>query len=186
MTPVTLGVQVTQVQAVLLAQVNISHSPTDLPGHERPATPGALVVEQDTIARKHPIRLAVVDRDPVRIQLSNTVWAARVERSSLALGSLDDFAVEFGRGGLVEPDVFLESDCADGIKETKGSHTVDVSCVLSHLKGDFDMRLSTKVVNLSRQNLSENVHEVGTVGEITIVEFELVGTLARKMMRRNG
>jgi hypothetical protein len=38
------------------------------------------------------------------------------------------------------------------------------------------MRLSTKVIDLGREHLGENVHEIGTIGKITIMEFKFVWT----------
>ena len=41
---------------------------------------GALVVEQDAATAEHVVALAVVDRDPVAVDLGHAVGAARVER----------------------------------------------------------------------------------------------------------
>lgn len=174
-TPITLRVQVTEIQTVLLAEVNISHSSADLARDERPATPRAFVVEQDTVARIHPVRFTIVDRDPIGIQLGNAIRATRVERRCLALGRFDNLAIQFRGRSLVEPHVSLESDGANGIEKTKGAHAIDIGCILGHLKRDLDVRLSTKVVDLGREHLGEDVHEIGAVGEITVMQFELVG-----------
>lgn len=179
MTPITLRVQVTKIQTALLAQVDIRDSSADLACDECPATPRALVVEQDAVARIHPVRFTVVDRDPVGIQFGDAVRTTWVERCGLALGRLDDLAVQFRGRGLVEPHVFLESDGADRIKKTEGTHAIHIGCILGHLERDLDVRLSAKVVHLSGEHLSKDVHEVGAVGKIAVMQFELVGTLSR-------
>ena len=73
------------------------------------------MIEKDAIARIHAVRFAVVDGDPVRIQLGNAVGAAWVERGRLALWGLDHLSVQLRGRCLIKADVFLESDCADGV-----------------------------------------------------------------------
>ena len=85
------------------------------------------MIEQDTIASVHVVGLAVVDGDPVRVQLGDTIRAARIEWRGFALWGLDDLSVEFGGRGLVEADVFLEADGPDGIEEAQGSERVNVA-----------------------------------------------------------
>ena len=148
MSPVSLRINVTEVQAVLLADANICNSPTDFPRDERPPSPRALMVEKDSVARIHAVRLAVVDRDPVCIQLSDTVRAARIEWRRLALWGLDDFSVELGSRGLVEARMLVKPDGTDGVKEAQSAEPIDIGGVFCHLKRDFDVRLSTKVVDL--------------------------------------
>ena len=47
--------------------MDVGRGPGDLPRDESPASSRALVVEKYAIAGVHPIRLAVVDDDPVGI-----------------------------------------------------------------------------------------------------------------------
>lgn len=37
------------------------------------------------------------------------------------------------------------------------------------------MGLSTKIINLSRLDLSEDINKIGTIAEITIVQLEFAG-----------
>lgn len=126
MTPISLRIDVTKVQAMLLADANICNCPGNLPRDERPSSPRALVIEKDTVARIHAVRLAVVHRDPVCVQFGDTIWATRVERRGLALWGLDDLSIEFRGRSLVEPRVFFEANGADGVKETQGADTIDI------------------------------------------------------------
>ncbi len=48
----------------------------------------AFVIEQNAIAAVHAIAFAVVDDNPVSIELGHTVWAAGVEGCALGLGHL--------------------------------------------------------------------------------------------------
>lgn len=133
---------------MLLADANIRNGPGNLPRDERSPSPGALVVEKDSVACIHTIRLAIVDRDPKCVQLGNTVRAARIEWSCLALWGLDDFSVELRGRGLVKARVLVKPDGADGVKEAQGAEAIDIGGVFCHLEGDLDVRLSSKVVDL--------------------------------------
>jgi hypothetical protein len=52
----------------------------DLVGDELQAATRAFVVEENARAAKEPVALAVVDGDPVAVDLGDAVGAARVER----------------------------------------------------------------------------------------------------------
>ena len=67
MTPVTLGVNVAQKQTGLVAHFNVGNSSRNLTRDKGLTTSGRLVVEQDPVASKHVVCLAVVDKNPVSI-----------------------------------------------------------------------------------------------------------------------
>lgn len=94
MSPVSLRIDVTEIQTVLFADTDIGDSPGNLPSNECPPSPWALMVEQDPVTRIHAICLTVIHRDPIRIKFSDTVRAARIERSCFALGRLDNLSIE--------------------------------------------------------------------------------------------
>lgn len=173
MSPITLRIQVTEVQARLLPERDVRGGARDLAGDERPAAARALVVEEDAVAREHAIRLAVVDGDPVAVELRDAVRRARVERRRLALRRLDDLAVELGGGGLVEAHVLLEPAGADRVEQAQRAEAVDVAGVLGHLEGDLDVRLRTEVVHLRGLHLRDDVHEIRAVRKIAVVQLEL-------------
>ena len=163
MSPVTLGVEVAQVQARLLAQRDIRRCARDLAGDERPTSPWTLVVEENAVARVHVVRLAVVLRDPETIELSDTIRAAWVERGRLILDRSLDKTVELRSRRLVEARVLLEATRADRVEETEGAEAIDISGILGHLERDLDMRLGTEVVDLCRLNGSNNINKIGTI-----------------------
>lgn len=134
MSPVTQGIEVPEVQARLLAELDICYGTRNLPGDECAATARRLVVEQDSVARVHPIRLAVVHRDPVRVEFRAAVWRTWVERCGLALRRLDDLAVKLRGGGLVEPDVLLESAGADRVEQAQSTQAINIPGVLGHFE----------------------------------------------------
>jgi hypothetical protein len=94
MSPITLSIKIPKIQTRLLPQRDVRSRSGDLPRHERPSSPWTLVVEQDTIASIHAIRLPVVDGNPECVQLRASIWGSRVERGRLTLRRLDDFTVQ--------------------------------------------------------------------------------------------
>lgn len=144
------------------------------------------MIKQDTIARIHPIGLPVVDGDPETVKLGDTIRRTRIERGGFGLGSLYDFSVQFGRGGLIKADVFLEPTRTNGVEQTKGAETINVTGVFSHLKRDLNVRLSTEIINLSWLNLSNNVDEIGAVAQITVMKLKLVGSWLSPGSVRSG
>ena len=127
MSPITQRVNVTQVEAALLAQANISNSSGNLPSDKSPSTSGTLMVEKDAVASIHAVGFTVIDRYPVRVQLGDPIRRTWVEGCCLGLRGLHDFAIEFGSGSLIEADVTLKSASTDGVEETKRAEAVDVA-----------------------------------------------------------
>lgn len=71
MPPITKGIQITQLEEFLLAEADLRHGASDLTRYEGLTTTGTLVVEEDTVTGEHIVSLAVVDNDPVAIELGN-------------------------------------------------------------------------------------------------------------------
>jgi len=72
MPPITLSVDVSEVKGFLLSEVNVGNGTGDLAGDEGDSPPGALVVEQDSVAGEHVVSLTVVLDDPEAVQLGHT------------------------------------------------------------------------------------------------------------------
>ena len=71
--PVTLGFEVTKNEFFLKAKLNRRDSQSDLARDEVFSPARRLVIEKDAVGNKHVISLAVIDRDPVRINFGDTV-----------------------------------------------------------------------------------------------------------------
>ena len=93
--PIRAARRVSKIEGRLLALPvpDLRCGAVDLARDESPPPARALVVEEDVLARVHAVCLAVVDDDPVHVQLRAAVRRARVERRCLALRCLDDLAV---------------------------------------------------------------------------------------------
>ena len=85
MAPVTQGIEVAHEQALLQPRIDPCQAAGYLAGHEGFAAARALVVEQDAIAGIYPVGLAVVHRDPVRVEFGDAIGAARIKGGGLLL-----------------------------------------------------------------------------------------------------
>jgi hypothetical protein len=71
MAPVALRVNVAQDQLLLLAERDFRDGARDLARDKRFTTARAFVVEENTVARVHVVRLTVVDHNPVPVELGH-------------------------------------------------------------------------------------------------------------------
>ena len=92
--PVTQGVHVAKLQVILNALCDTSCGKRDLARNKVLSAALRFMVKQDTVYRKHAIRLTVLLDDPEAILLCNCIRAVRMERSCLALRNLLHLAVK--------------------------------------------------------------------------------------------
>jgi len=85
------------------------------------------VVEQYAVASVHPVRLTIVDGDPVGIEFGNSIGRARIEGCSFRLRCFDNLSIELGRRGLVEADDLFEAAGANSIEDAERSESINVS-----------------------------------------------------------
>lgn len=183
MAPVTNGVQVSEVEAVLHAQLNADDSTRDLASDKSGASTRGFVIEENTVRQEHAVGFTIVYNDPVSELLRNTVRRTRVERSLLVLGNGLDLSVQFGSGSLVEASLLLESTCTDSIEQTEGTDAVHLSTVLGKVERHLDVALSSQVVNLIRLDLSHQSAQVGGISEISIVKEETDTLVVRILVK---
>lgn len=88
--PVSLGVQVAEVQFLLLTKRNLGYSTGNLACHERLTTPWAFMIEENAIGGMHTISFTIVDNDPISIELgsgwetTNVKWQAKGSQEQLS------------------------------------------------------------------------------------------------------
>jgi len=176
-TPVALGVDVAEVEALLQSLADARDGDGDLARDEGGTTAGRLVVEEDAVGQVHAVGLAVVDEDPEGVLLRDSVGRAGVEGGGLGLGHLLHLAVQLGGGGLVEAAGLLEAAGADGVEHAEDTNTVAVGGVLRHVERNLDVGHGAEVVDLIGLDVGDDGDEVGGVAEVTVVEEELDSAL---------
>src|SRR5207244_8514061 len=102
-TPVALGVEVAEVQAILHSELDAGEAARDLARNEGLAAYWRLVVEEDPVAGIQAVGLAVVDGDPVRVEFRHAVGRAGIKGRGLPLRRFPRQAEELGGRCLVEP-----------------------------------------------------------------------------------
>lgn len=163
MTPITLRIEVAEVQTRLLPKADVRGCTGDLARHEGAPTARALVVEKDAVACEHVVGFTIIFGDPERIQFCDTIRAARVEWGVLVLWDGLYQSIKLGSRRLVEPHVVLEATCAHGIEKAQGAEGVDIACIFGHVEGDLYVRLRTEVVDFGWLDLRDDVYEVGAI-----------------------
>src|SRR6516225_8064463 len=113
--PVTLGIEIAEEQLLLQPALDRCDRARDLAGDEGFASNWTLVVEKDAIRGMHAVGLAVIDCDPVRVELRGRVGRAWVKRRRLPLWALLGFAEELGGRGLIEAGLVFAAKDADGL-----------------------------------------------------------------------
>ena len=78
MPPISLTIQVPQLQILHQSEVYFGDSARDLAGDEVLPSPRTLVVEEKTVAREHAVCLPVVHHDPVAVEFC-TRWKWKID-----------------------------------------------------------------------------------------------------------
>jgi hypothetical protein len=94
MTPITLRVNVSEVEARRLLQVDFSNCAGDLAGDKSTSSSWRFVVEQDSITSIHIVSFPVVDYDPVTVKFSNAIWRSWVKWSGFFLWSFNNLSIK--------------------------------------------------------------------------------------------
>ena len=170
--PVALGVEIAQIQPLLQSYLDPSRRARDLARDESLSADGRLVVEQDAVAGKEVVGFAVVDGDPIGVELGDPVRAAGVEGCVFVLGHLLRFAVEFAGRGLVEAYRVGQAEDAEGLQQAQRPEGIGVGGVLRCLEADLHVALSPEVVDLVGLNLLDNADEVGRISQVAVVQEE--------------
>lgn len=71
MTPVTVRIEISQLEHLLLIEVNFRNSTRDFPRDERLAPSWTFMIEENSIAGEHAIRLTVVLHNPETVQFGD-------------------------------------------------------------------------------------------------------------------
>lgn len=171
-TPIAQGIDVAHVEAGFEAEGDVGEATGDLAGDEGFATARGFVIEEDAVAGIEPVGFAIVDGDPVGVELGDGIGAAGVEGGGFLLRGFLHEAVELGSGCLIEAGFVFEAEEADGFEQTQGAYGIDIGGVLGGFEGDGDVGLGAEVVDFVWHYLAEDAREVGGVGEVAIVKLE--------------
>ena len=166
--PVPLRLQVSEIHLVLQASLDPGHGPGDFAGHKRFSPPRTFVVEENPARGVQTVALAVVHRDPVRIDLGGGIGTARVKRSGFILGHRLDQAVHLGAGGLVKTGLWRH--LPHGVEKSDRANGGDIAGELRDIEADPHVALGGQIVNLLRLGFPQDLNQRTRITEIAVMQ----------------
>ncbi len=170
MAPVAPGGKIAEKQLVLQAELDRGDGAGDLAGDEGFAARRPFVIEQDAVRGMHVIGFAIIDRDPIGVKLGRRIGRARIKRRGFALRYFLRQTVKLRRRGLIEPDLVLEAQDADGFKQAQRAERVGIGGVFRRLERDPDVALGGEIVDFGRLHFLNDADEIGRIGHIAVVQ----------------
>ncbi len=127
------------------------------------------MVEQDPVAGEHSVRLTVIHRDPVAVELGDAVRRTRIERRRLLLRNLLHQAIQLGCGGLIKSRVPLHAEDADRLEKPEHAEGIRVRGVFGAFEADRDMALGREIVDLGRTDLLHQADQIGGIRHVAVM-----------------
>ena len=172
MTPIAQRIKIAQEQTLFESLADARKSARYLARDEGLAANRGLVIEQNPVTGVHPIGFAIVDRDPVGIDLRRAIRRARIERSGFALRYFLHLAEHLGGRGLIETRALGQSENADRLEYAQRPERIGIRRVFRGLKRHSDMTLCGEVVDLIRLHLLDDADQIGCIGQITVMQVQ--------------
>jgi hypothetical protein len=98
---------------LLKSHLDAGQAASDLAGNEGLTAQRRLVIEKNPIAGVDSIRFAVIDANPVGVQLRYRVRTSRIKGGGLLLWNFLDQPIEFGGAGLIKLRLLFQAQDAD-------------------------------------------------------------------------
>ena len=175
-TPVALGVEVTEFQFGLQAKFDAGDSAGDLASHKLETSSGTFVVEQDPRAAVHVVFFTIVSRQVETGDFADPVSTAWVETGLFGLGCFGGAAEHFATAGEIELAMWLEfSQCGQEVMRTAdvGGHSRDPVG-----KAFCDKALGGQVITFVERMLAKDMEEAGIAFQVGAVKRDLVEDIA--------
>src|SRR5208337_124362 len=158
--PIPLGIEVAQKQPVLKSQMDCRDRTGDF-SRDKGFGPGrTFMIEQDSIRSVQSIGFAVIDRDPVSIELCGGVGRAGIKWRLLVLRDRLHLSIKLRSRRLIETGSLLKAQDADCFEKAECAKRVCIRRVFRRLETDLDMALRGEVVNFVGLNLLHDANEV--------------------------
>ncbi len=167
-TPVALGVEVAEVEMLLLAELDGSDGAGDFASDKGLAPAWAFVVEEDAVRGVHAVAFAVVHGDPIGIHFCRAVGAAWPEGGCFGLRHGLHLAEHLTARGLVKS--CIHTRLAHGFEDARGADASDITGVFWNIKADTHMALSAEMIDLIRLQIINELHQVHAIGQVAVVE----------------
>lgn len=132
------------------------------------------MVEENAIAGIDSIGFAIIDRDPIGVELGDCVGTPGVEGRALLLGYFLDEAVEFAGACLIETGFPLHAKDADRFENAQGAYSVGISSVFRSFEANRNVTHGGEVVDFVGLDLLDDADEIGAIGKVAVVQDEVL------------
>src|ERR1017187_5187007 len=167
-TPVAFCVEVPQIQLLLQTGFNASGSARDLARNERFAAARRFVIEQNPVAGVNAVRLAVVHRHPVGVNLGRAVRTSRIKGSGFALRRFPHQAKHFTAARLVK--TRFRRRVSHRFEDARGSDPSHVAGVFRNVEAYANVALRAEIVYLVRFDFCDQREDGDGIRQVAMVQ----------------
>ena len=121
----------------------------------------------------HPVGFAIIDRDPIGVELGGGVGRARIEGRRLALRDRLHFAIELGRRGLIETRLRAEIENADRLEKAKRAERVGIGGIFRRLEAHLDMALRGEIVDFVGLHFLDDADQIRRIRQIAVMQEKI-------------
>ncbi len=129
------------------------------------------MVKQNTIHRKHTIRLPVILSNPIAIQFGHTIRTARIERCSLLLRYLLHQSKQLRSRCLINARFLLHAQYPHRFQQAQSAYPIGLCSILGHIKTHLHMTLCRQIVYLIGLYSLNYPDQRTRVGHIAIMQI---------------
>ena len=131
------------------------------------------MIEQNSVAAEHVIRIAIFTDNPVSVLLCHCIRAVRVERCGLPLRDFFDAPEQFRRRCLIDSACVCKTAQAHSLQDPEDAQRIDVRCVLGNVKTHLYVALCRKVIDFVRLHFTDQLHETDGIRKIRIMQVKI-------------
>src|SRR6266853_1043385 len=168
--PISQSIEVPQVQTLLQAQLDARQRTGDFACDERFPAQRRFMIEENAVTSVDAVRVAVVHRNPVGVELRDAIRTARIEGGTLSLWNLTGPTVQLRRRGLIKARPALQPENANGFEESKRPQRIRVRRVLRLFERNGNVALSSQVVHLVRPNYLQNPDQARCICHVSVMQ----------------
>src|ERR1700720_1785050 len=112
----------------------------------------------------HSIGFAVIDRDPVSVELCGGVRRARIKWRRLVLRRRLRLPIQLRCRSLIETGFLTKAQDADRFEKAKCAKRVSIRGIFRSLETHLDVALRGEFINFIRLNLLNDANELSLIG----------------------
>ena len=172
--PVSLGIQIAQIEFILDTAGDSAGCQCDLTGNESLSPALGFMVEQNAVDCEHIIRFSVFLHDPEAVLFCHRIGAVGMERGVLILRHFFHSAIEFGCGCLINTAGLGQSHHTHSLQNPQHAQCIYISGIFRCLKAYLYMALGAQIVDFIRSDFSDDAHQAGGIRHVSAMENDLV------------